>query len=473
MAPSDADSGTGGWEGESTESSVVELPAEAASLSQRFAFEREGEDLVLKPRRANDPVSEVRIIPGGAIEVNGKLLEEVDLLEFLPSEAKSLLKIARWSLEQRLALAGPPPGSENSIESAPNWAKPSQRVTSRGSGPADDRVSISRPIVVEEAEGVGEAVCFGCSIEVRGVVTRDAVSFGGSVRLAPGARVGGDAVAFGGSIALDERSRLGGDGVAFGGHVKVAKDARVAGDAVAFGGRLKVEDGGIIEGKSHQIQIGSLKRGAVEWAGAAAEATRPKMRGVVRSLGRAVGLALLSGLIWLLLGRQRLEPVSARVVTQPWQSFFWGAGTLALSGPLLLVVALGLVITIVGIPFLLLLPAVILSLAALALVGYSAMAGLVGRWAFRSLGQSGDAFYRPAVAAALGALLIQAPGVLGRIVGLPDWGLHWLGWGIVFTGFFVKVTLWSLGFGAVVAWILERKASRNVAIPSPNPASGQ
>ena len=71
---------------------------------------------------------------------------------------------------------------------------------------------------------------------VRGHVSSDVTTFGGSIILEDKADVAGDATSFGGNIHLDDGVRVGGDITLFGGRLRREPSASVGGDVTAFTG---------------------------------------------------------------------------------------------------------------------------------------------------------------------------------------------------------------------------------------------
>ena len=97
-------------------------------------------------------------------------------------------------------------------------------------GQKKEPVQLGQDILVEAGEEIGDAVCLGCSIHVRGTLngdalaifggidisgegTADAAAIGGNIRLAPGAKLEGDAVAVAGRVERDAQASLGGEAV--------------------------------------------------------------------------------------------------------------------------------------------------------------------------------------------------------------------------------------------------------------------
>jgi hypothetical protein len=183
---------------------------------------------------------------------------------------------------------------------------------------------------------------------------------------------------------------------------------------------------------------------------------RPKGKGILLAVGRTVALAVFVSLIWLVLGSQRLEPLLHQVRCKPWACFFAGCGTLIVTGPLLFSVGLLLLLSIVGIPFLPLLPLIVLAVFVAALLGYAVVAGMLGQRLLSTQRLTQNAAWGLALRAGVGVLLLQALGILGRVVGFFGGGAQWLGWGLVFLGFCIKGVAWMLGLGALVCWLFHR-----------------
>ncbi len=99
----------------------------------------------------------------------------------------------------------------------------------------NDRVQMGRDIHVAPGEKVGDLVCVGCSIYVRGETSGDTVAVGGSITL-EGASVAGDSVAVLGSVRLMGDSHVGGDAVAVIGSVRRDAESSVGGDVTSMGG---------------------------------------------------------------------------------------------------------------------------------------------------------------------------------------------------------------------------------------------
>ncbi len=105
---------------------------------------------------------------------------------------------------------------------------------------SEDRTQLGRNITVGPDEEVGEVTCFGCSVRIRGRVTSDVTTFGGSILLEDNADVGGDITTFGGSVRLDGAVSVSGDLTTFGGRIHRDPASTVGGDISNFGGAFWV-----------------------------------------------------------------------------------------------------------------------------------------------------------------------------------------------------------------------------------------
>jgi cytoskeletal protein CcmA (bactofilin family) len=99
-----------------------------------------------------------------------------------------------------------------------------------------DRTQVGHNITVGPGEEISEATCFGCSVRVRGQVSGDVTTFGGSIIIEGQGQVGGDATTFGGDIRLDKEVKVHGDVTVFGGRVRRDPAATVGGDVTNMGG---------------------------------------------------------------------------------------------------------------------------------------------------------------------------------------------------------------------------------------------
>jgi hypothetical protein len=99
-----------------------------------------------------------------------------------------------------------------------------------------DRTQVGHDINIPPGEEVDDATCVGCSVRVRGHVSGDVTTFGGSIVVEDQGEIGGDATTFGGSVRLDPQVKVNGDVTVFGGRIRRDPSASIGGDVTNFGG---------------------------------------------------------------------------------------------------------------------------------------------------------------------------------------------------------------------------------------------
>jgi hypothetical protein len=109
-----------------------------------------------------------------------------------------------------------------------------------------DAVQFGSNIEVPEGSSVHDAVCFFCSVNVRGVAEHDIVVFFGNVHIANAANH--DIVAFFGNVRADDNATIGHDLVNFFGVVRLGENVSVGNDVVAMFGAIHAADSVFIHG---------------------------------------------------------------------------------------------------------------------------------------------------------------------------------------------------------------------------------
>jgi hypothetical protein len=188
-------------------------------------------------------------------------------------------------------------------------------------------------VTVEEDQEVDDAVAYGGSLFIKGRVRNDAVAFGGNVQLGPHAVVGGDAVAFGGNVERES-------------------GAKVHGQVLSFGGK----GGGL-------SAIGPSEKKA-------RSSDRHSGSGIFWLLIQfAIYFAL--GFVFIMFAPRPMKQLESEIRRDPLRCALTGLlGALAIAG-----LAVLLTITVIGIPFTLVL--VVVTAVGIAM-GYSAVASEVG-----------------------------------------------------------------------------------------------
>jgi hypothetical protein len=130
-----------------------------------------------------------------------------------------------------------------------------------------------------------------------------------------------------------------------------------------------------------------------------------------------------------------------------------------LFAPVLIVTFVILLVSIIGIPLLVLLPFGVMLIWFVALVGFSGVAYYVGGLLATRFGWTDRSAY---VVLLLGVLAIALITVIARAAAIIGGGL--LAFPLMFVGFAVEYLAWTLGFGAaILAWHRHHRASRQVA----------
>jgi hypothetical protein len=102
---------------------------------------------------------------------------------------------------------------------------------------AQDVVQFGNAIDVAPSETIHDAVCFFCSVNVKGTVNGDIVAFFGSVRI--DGHANHDVVDFFGDVKVADNSSIGHDLVNFFGGVRMGENATVGQDEVVMFGDLR------------------------------------------------------------------------------------------------------------------------------------------------------------------------------------------------------------------------------------------
>ena len=207
----------------------------------------------------------------------------------------------------------------------------------------------------------------------------DLVRFGGSVHVPEQMLLDGSVVVIGGSARVDGRvmedvvvigggSRIngpvGGDVFAVGGLVVLEANARVDGDVTGIGRGVEIHPGALVRGKTVDMGMPHFYR----WRGWLAFYPRPGFLWRGMNAAAVAALAVLLGALF----PGALDNVAGAVGGQPGRSFLLGL-VLALA---FVPGALFLVLTIVGIPLIMVLAA---GFVAAWMMGYAAVALLIGR----------------------------------------------------------------------------------------------
>jgi len=274
------------------------------------------------------------------------------------------------------------------------------------------------------------------------------IRIGGSVRVDADEYIAGDVVAIGGSATVLGEVR--GEVVSIGGTVELGPNARVHQNVTVIGGTLRRDPTARIDGETHEVGFGAIDLNGVRWSPPSLRRlwlgwTLGAAYALFATLIRIAVLCLLAALV-VLIARDYVEIVSARAAAEPLKAGAIGFLAQVLFLPILVITIILLVVTIVGIPLLLLLPFALLGLGVVGLVGFTAVGYHLGRIVMERLGWGNHGPYWNTIA---GVLLVVSPLVIARLIGLGGGILFPMTLGLGFIGVLIEYLAWTIGFGAV------------------------
>jgi hypothetical protein len=245
----------------------------------------------------------------------------------------------------------------------------------------------------------------------------------------------------------------------------------VQGDVVSIGGALKRDPGAHIGGKV--VEVGGFNfdfdplRG-----GRSSRRSRfpfgfpffgPAMGlvALMLTVARVIMLCALTSLV-VLVGREYVEQAGARAAVEPIKAGAVGLLAQLLFFPLLVITILVLVVTLIGIPLLVLIPFALLALAVIGLVGFTAVASNLGRL----LSQRFDWRNRnPYLTVVTGVVLLVSPVLIARLIGLAGVRLIPITGTLAFLGFLAEYVAWTVGFGSVALLRFSRSQTAELTGP--------
>ena len=390
-------------------------------------------------------------------------------------EAAAVIEEVREELDEALEEAGE--RAQGAVEEAMERIDDLERDLAEAEDSADERGPALRV-------DLDNKVAFGSTVRVgHDEVADDVTSIGGGLKV--DGEVRGDAVAIGGEAKID--GRVTGEVVAIGGDVELGPDAEVLGDIVTVGGRVSREDGATVLGEITEVDWGDFDW---DWEGDWFEGwsgdwfprvgDRPpffrmgKMFEFVRAIVFTGLLIVLSGLV-LLVSPRGVDRVRSAAVSAPWIMLAVGFGIEVLILPALIVASLLLIVTVIGIPFAVLLwPAALIALALALVLGYTGAAAAAGDW-FRNRFRGASRVPAGSFGAlALGVLTIQALALAADLLGFL--GLPWFfRFMFGFPGLVICYLAWTIGLGAacMTAFGTSRfgAAAAGTLPPTPPPGS--
>lgn len=276
-------------------------------------------------------------------------------------------------------------------------------------------------------------------------LTGTRIALGQDIRIERDEEVTDAAIVVGGSLNVDGRVR---DGVVVvGGNLHLSSTADVRGDVVLVGGTLTRDPGARLTGGVNYISFGDWSRRHFAWLPTVRFGEFGRWVSLAGTLARVSVLAVLMAMM-LIVARAPVARVGRAALAEPLRAFVVGLAAEIFFVPLLVAAAIGLAITIIGIPFVAILVPIAIVVAMFAFVlGFTALACRIGEWIEDRLGwQPGNAF----VATAIGFVVLLAPSLLARFVDVASFGVAPLAFMLTTIGLAVEFIAWTMGVGAAI-----------------------
>src|SRR5688572_23126745 len=275
-------------------------------------------------------------------------------------------------------------------------------------------------------------------------LTGTRIAIGQDVRIERDEEVTDAVIVVGGNLIIDGRVR---DGVfVAGGDVHLSSTADVRGDLVVAGGALTRDAGARQIGSVSYVSFGNWWRQNTWWWPSIRFGEMGRWLSLAGTIARIAVLGLLM-MIVLAVARARVARVGRAAGAEPLRAMLIGLAAEIFFIPFLIAASIGLMITIIGIPFVAILVPIAIVVAVFAFVlGFTALACRLGEWVEDRLGwQPGNAF----VATAIGFVILLAPTLIARFVDFAPWG------GpttilLIVVGMTVEFLAWTMGLGAAI-----------------------
>ncbi len=284
----------------------------------------------------------------------------------------------------------------------------------------------------------------------RRVVRGDIVRFGRRVHVPADERRRGDIVVIGGSLVVD--GEVLGNITVIGGSAEFGPEAIARREVTIVGGRLRRDPGARFPRGVNEVSFDMIDLDFADFGGLP-RIRLPRPSGqffrsldLVGTLMRFAFFGLLGSVV-LLVAAGSSERVARRVALEPVKAGFVGFLAQLLFLPLLITGILLLVVTIIGIPLLVLVPVVLVGALVVMVLGFTGVAQGVGQLFGGRAGQGGRS---PFVLFWLGLAIVMTPTLFGEALGLipGPFGFFAVLLGII--GFVVEYVAWTAGMGAVI-----------------------
>lgn len=399
-------------------------------LEQRYNVVPITNGIALTPKSRRGDVRLIEV--SDAIAVNGTVVTGAELRERIGSDADAILQLSYMDPATREALFAATPRDTAPLE-------PQQ-------APAPQPADVDR------------------SMERRNRAHGDRVNVFGDVRVREDEEVTGQVVAVLGSVRID--GVVGDQVVAVLGSVELGPKAVVRGDIISVGGRVHRSEGAQVRGGVTEVSLGHVELPSEIAPWLAGVGLFSAFGAVPRLIGTTFRLLLLMtlGVLAYLVARRTVEQSAERVQDNPAKVTIIGLAAGLLIGPVIFLAAFVLILTIIGIPLLLLVPFIFAFLLLLALAGFTGTALAIGQWASRRFGFNTPAGIGTVV---LGIVVIFLPLMLARVIALGGWATAPFSFVFGAAAFGLELLVWAAGFGAVLSNTFGGWRARRAMVATP------
>jgi len=168
----------------------------------------------------------------------------------------------------------------------------------------------------------------------------------------------------------------------------------------------------------------------------------------------------------VVLGGRFVEAVADRAAAEPLRAGLAGLLAEVLFLPLLLLTVVVLAVSIIGIPFLFLVPFAVVLAFVLMLVGFTGVSSVIGRFLSERFGIRRS----PYLSVAVGVLAVVSITLIAKLIAL----LGGLVFGVVVAnslaavGYLAEYIAWTIGIGALLlTWFAHRHRTPTAPVPAP------
>ena len=264
-------------------------------------------------------------------------------------------------------------------------------------------------------------------------------------------------IVIGGSATID--GRVEDELVVIGGGVRIGPTAQIRSDVVSIGGVVQVADTAEVNGEIHDVSVlwPDIRFALSDWRWRLDSGwwAAFMMAGTVFRFT----LIMIAACILALVAPGWIRRIEARSTDAPLASALVGVASQLLILPVFLVIVTGLVITIVGIPLLILVPFALLAFLLTWLAGFASVAAWIGGRLRSHVGLADPGAV--ALDVAWGILLIFVITFAGSLLAFAPSFLWPLSTSFAAVGFVIEYLAWTVGLGAALLAPFHRRWGMN------------